>query len=165
MPSKTNSMRLLEARRLPYRACEFPADIHSAEGVAQALGVPAGQVFKTLVVVRERGRPLLVMLPGGTVLDLKLLAQAAGEKSLRMATHKEAEAITGLEVGGISPLSLLAKGFEVYAEEVVLSLPEVYVSAGCRGLNLCLHPSDLLQVTKARTARVAKPENRGEEET
>jgi len=161
---KTNSMRLLDARRVPYQAYEFSPDIHSAEGVAEVLGVPAAQVFKTLVVVRERGRPMLVMLPGGTALDLKLLAPAVGEKSLRMATHREAESITGLQVGGISALSLVAKGFDVYADEAILSLPEVYVSAGRRGTNLRMRPSDLLQVTKARTVRVARAENKGKEE-
>jgi len=166
MPSKvkTNAMRLLDARRIWYEAHEFSPDIHSAEGVAEALGVPAAQVFKTLVVIRERGRPLLVMIPGGTELDLKLLAQATGEKSLRMATHREAESLTGLQVGGISALSLLDKGFEVYADESILALREVYVSAGRRGINLRLRADDLLQVTKARAVSAARAENTGKEE-
>ena len=116
------------------------------------MGVPPDHVFKTLVVLRERGRPLLALVPGPRALDLKLLAKAAGEKKLHMATHKEAEALTGLEVGGISALALLNKGFEVYADESIRSLSEVYVSAGQRGINLSLRPQDLLQVTHAKVA-------------
>jgi len=153
---KTNSMRMLESRRIPYQAHEFAADIHSADGVADVLGVPPSRVYKTLVVMRKGGRPLLVIVPGDRTLDLKLLAKAVGEKRLRMATHKEAEAITGLEVGGISALALFHKHFDVYADEAILSLSTVYVSAGRRGINLSLRPADLLQVTDARTAQVTR---------
>jgi Cys-tRNA(Pro)/Cys-tRNA(Cys) deacylase len=151
---KTNSMRLLESRRIPYQVHEFSSEIRSAEDAAQAMGARPEHVFKTLVVLRERRRPLLVMVPGNRALDLKLLAEAAGEKKLRMATRKEAEDLTGLEVGGISALALLNKGFDVYADEMVLGLAEVYVSAGQRGINLSLRPQDLLQLTRARVAAV-----------
>lgn len=155
MKQKTNSMRLLEARRIPYQVHEFSTDIRSAEGAAQVMGAPPSHVYKTLVVLRERGRPLLVMVPGDRALDLKLLAKAAGEKRLHMATHNEAEALTGLEVGGISALALLNKGFEIYADEAMLELPQVYVSAGQRGIDLGLRPQDLLQVTRARVAAIS----------
>jgi len=154
MKQKTNSMRLLESRHIPYQVHEFSTEIRSAEDAAQVMGVPPDQVFKTLVVLRERGRALLVMVPGNKALDLKLLAKAAGEKKLHMATHNEAEAVTGLEVGGISALALLNTGLDVYADEAILSLPLVYVSAGSRGINLSLRPRDLLQVTRARTGPV-----------
>jgi len=154
---KTNSMRLLESHRIPYQAYEFSTDIRSAEGVAEVLAVPHNQIYKTLVITRERGQPLLVMIPGDKTLDLKLLAKSIGEKKLRMATHKEAEALTGLEIGGISALSLVHKGFDVYADEAILSLDEVYVSAGRCGINLALRPSDLLRITKARTVGTTRP--------
>jgi Cys-tRNA(Pro)/Cys-tRNA(Cys) deacylase len=162
MKQKTNSMRLLESRHIAYRVHEFSTEIRSAEDAAQVMGARPSQVFKTLVVLRERGRPLLVIVPGNKALDLKLLAKAAGEKKLHMATHKEAEALTGLEVGGISALALLNKGFDVYADEAILSLPEVYVSAGQRGINLSLRPQDLLQVTRARVAAVSGAQPEGE---
>jgi Cys-tRNA(Pro)/Cys-tRNA(Cys) deacylase len=155
MKSKTNSMRLLESRHIPYQVHEFSTEIRSAEDAAQVMGAPPDHVYKTLVVLRERGRPLLVIVPGNKALDLKLLAKSAGEKKLHMATHKEAEALTGLEVGGISALALLNKGFDVYADESIRSLSEVYVSAGTRGINLSLRPQDLLQVTRARVAAVS----------
>lgn len=148
-------MRLLESRHIDYQVHEFSNEIRSAEDAAEVMGAPPDHVFKTLVVLRERGRPLLVLVPGNKALDLRLLARATGEKKLHMATHKEAEALTGLEVGGISALALLNKGFEVYADETIRSLTEVYVSAGTRGVNLSLRPQDLLQLTRARVAPVA----------
>jgi Cys-tRNA(Pro)/Cys-tRNA(Cys) deacylase len=161
MKQKTNSMRLLESRHIPYQVHEFSNEIRSAKDAAQVMGAAPDHVFKTLVVLRERGRPLLVLVPGNQALDLKLLAKAIGEKKLHMATHKEAEALTGLEVGGISALALLNRGFDVIADEAILSLPQVYVSAGQRGINLSLRPQDLLQLTRARVAAVcgAQAEN------
>ena len=152
---KTNSMRILDARKVPYCVHEFSADVRSAEDAAEVMGVPSRWVYKTLVVKRERGRPLLVMVGGDQALNLKALAKAIDEKKLSMATHKEAEAITGLQVGGISALCLLNKGLQVYADDAIASCPEVHVSAGVRGVNLSLTPADLLRVTKARLVRVA----------
>jgi len=147
---KNNVLRLLEARKVPYQAFTYSEDIHSAEGAAEAMGVPREQVYKTLVVLRERGRPLLVMVPGGHQLDLRCLAKALGEKKLRMATQREAESLTGLLVGGISALALLHKGFEVCIDASVRNYEQVHVSAGQRGLNVRLAVADLVRITGAR---------------
>ena len=147
---KTNAMRALDQRRIPYTAHTFSPDIHSADGVADVLGVPAATVYKTLVVLRPRGHPLLVMVAGDRELDLRLLARSLGEKSLQMATHKEAESLTGLQVGGISALALLGRGFDVCIDQPALSLDQVFVSAGQRGINLRLPVAHLVQVTGAR---------------
>ena len=84
MAYKNNAMRMLEARGVSYETYTFPPEIHSAEGVAQVMGFPANQVYKTLVVIRKQGKPLLVMVAGHRELDLKRLAKAVGEKKLRM---------------------------------------------------------------------------------
>lgn len=157
MKTRTNSMRVLESHHVAYEAFEFSSEFRSADEAARAMGAPIHQVFKTLVVLRERGRALLVMVPGDRALDLKLLAQATGDKKLHMASHSEAEALTGLEVGGISAIALLNKGFDVYADESLAGLESVYVSAGARGVNLRLKPQDLIQVTRARLAPVSAP--------
>ena len=150
MADKNNAMRMLEARGVPYEVYTFPPEIHSADGVAQVVGTPASQVYKTLVVVRKQGKPLLVMIAGDRELDLKRLAKAVGEKRLRMATYREAESLTGLEVGGISPLALLNRGFDVYIDRAATKLRRVLVSAGCRGINLGMTVEDLIRVTKAK---------------
>jgi len=150
MAEKNNAMRMLEARGAPYETYTFPPEIHSAEGVAQVVGVPVSQVYKTLVVVRKQGKPLLVMIAGDQELDLKRLATAVGEKKLRMASYKEAESLTGLQVGGISALALLNQGFDVYIDRAATRLKRVLVSAGRRGINLGIAVEDLIRVTKAK---------------
>jgi Cys-tRNA(Pro)/Cys-tRNA(Cys) deacylase len=155
---RTNSMRLLESRRVPYTAHYFSPSIHSADGVAEALGVPAAQVFKTLVALPQRGKPLLAIVPGDRELDLKALAKAAGDKKVHMATQKEAEALTGLQVGGISALALLDKGFRVFLDASAEGFDTILVSAGERGINLQLPVADLVRLTRARLAPLATAE-------
>ena len=93
---------LLESRKIAYTAHHYPAERMSAVEVAEHIGMPPGQVFKTLVVlpVVSRPRPLLAIIPGDRELDLKKAAAAVGEKKVRMATQNEAESLTRLQVGG-----------------------------------------------------------------
>jgi Cys-tRNA(Pro)/Cys-tRNA(Cys) deacylase len=152
---KTNAMRVLDARKIPYQVCEYSDEIHSTDGVAAALGVAESLVYKTLVVLPEApGRkPMLVIVPGPREINLRQLAKEIGEKSLRMATHKEAEGLTGLKVGGISALALLNRGFAIFIDASAAGLDEVYVSAGQRGINLRLKAADLIRATNARAVR------------
>ncbi len=147
---KTNAMRFLEGHKIPYEAFAYAPEIHSATEVADVLGFPRSEVYKTLVVLREKGKPLLVIVAGDREIDLRRLAKSVGEKSLRMATHKEAEKLTGLQVGGISALALMNRGFDVYLDRPALALEYFLVSAGRRGINLRLRVADLLKVTRAR---------------
>lgn len=156
-PIKTNAMRVLEAQKIAYEVKFYSDQIHSAVEAAEVLGVPAAQVFKTLVVLpeSEKGRPLLVVVPGGQELDLKLLGQQpeVGEKKLRMATQREAESLTGLLVGGISALALLQKNFRVFIDNSALELEQMYVNGGQRGVNVRLDPADFIRITKAQPVR------------
>ncbi len=146
---KTNAMRLLDKRHIPYTAFTYAETLHSAPEVAQALGIPAGQIFKTLVVFADERRHLLVALPGNRELEPRLVARAVGAKQVRMAPQREAERLTGLKVGGISPLALLDKPFEIYLDASATALDELYINGGQRGLNLRLRVADLLAVTGA----------------
>lgn len=146
---KTNALRLLEAHSIPYQLFTFSPEIHSAVEVAQTLGLPPHEVYKTLVVLRPQGRPLLVMIAGDRELDLKRVAAAMGEKKVRMATQREAETLTGLQVGGISALALLGRPFDVFIDRAALALQHIVVSAGKRGMNVRLAVADLLRVTRA----------------
>ncbi|MBC8444647.1 MAG: aminoacyl-tRNA deacylase [Chloroflexi bacterium] len=147
---RTNTMRLLDALHVPYEVLTFSADIHSGTGVADAVGLDPSTVYKTLVVRRPQGKPLLVMVAGDETVDLGALAASVGEKKLSMAAHREAESLTGLQVGGISALALLNKGFDVCIDRAAQHLERVTVSAGQRGINLCLSVADLFRVTGAR---------------
>lgn len=152
MPVRNNVTRLLDARKVAYAPVEYDPDrFHSATEVAELVGAPAAQVFKTIVVLRaERGkRPMLVIVPGDREIDLRRLAAELGEKKLRVATQREAETLTRLQVGGISALALLGRGFEVYLDRGAERFADdgIYVSAGQRGLNVRLRPADLLILT------------------
>jgi Cys-tRNA(Pro)/Cys-tRNA(Cys) deacylase len=160
MPFRNNVTRLLDQRQIPYSVFELPPEKHSAEETAELLGVPPEQVYKTLVVLREtKGKkPLLVMAPAGRDLDLKVLGQSlGGEKKLRMATQHEAEALTGLQTGGISALALLNKGFEICLDRSALALLSLHVSAGERGANLRLPVQALVALTRARLVDTREP--------
>src|SRR5262245_5643014 len=137
-------MRVLEAQGVRYEVLSFPEMIHSAVGVAAYFGLPPAQVYKTLVVVLSQGKPALVLIAADREIQLKRLAQALGEKKLRMATQKEAEAWTGLKVGGISALALLHCGFPVYVDRAAAALDEIIVSAGQRGMDIRLTVPDLV---------------------
>ncbi|MEO7001436.1 MAG: YbaK/EbsC family protein [Ktedonobacterales bacterium] len=151
--AKTNAMRALDARHIAYEVFTYPEEIHAAEGVAELLGVPAGHVFKTLVALADQSRHLLVVTPGDRELDLRLVARGVGAKAARMAAQREAERLTGLKVGGISPLALLnqpGKRFEVYLDVPGAALDALYINGGQRGVNLHLRVADLLAVTGAQ---------------
>jgi Cys-tRNA(Pro)/Cys-tRNA(Cys) deacylase len=144
---KTHAMRVLDARGIPYTTTAYDDSgaFHTAEEAAALLGQPPDAIYKTLVVLGEsdpRRKPLLVMVPSNAQLDLKRLAETTGEKKLRMATQKEAEKLTGMQVGGISALGLKRPAaFDVLIDDRVLSLPSVHVSAGERGIDLpCPRP-------------------------
>ena len=149
-PTSTNVTRLLDDRKVDYDIFTFPSDIHSAQGVSEVVGVPVERVYKSLVVMREHGKPLVVMVGGDRELSLKDVARAVGEKKVRMATVREAESLTGLKVGGISALALLSKPFELYIDERVLEHNRVLLSAGKRGVNIQLAVSDLIVLSSAQ---------------
>ncbi len=158
---KTNSMRLLDSRHVPYIVHTFSDSIRSAVEVAEVIGLPPSQVYKTLVVLRPKGKPMLVIIAGDRELDLRLLAANLGEKKLRMATHAEAEELTGLKVGGISALSLLNRGFDIYLDKPALDLDQIVVSAGQRGINLQLSVKDFVKVIRPRIVAATEESSPG----
>jgi Cys-tRNA(Pro)/Cys-tRNA(Cys) deacylase len=163
--AKTNALRLLDAKRVAYEALTYDPEIHSAVSVAEALDVPPHQVYKTLVVLREEvgGRPLLVMIAGPEELDLRLLARSLDAKAVRMAPHREAERLTGLQVGGIGALALVDRPFEPCIERAALDLDWVLVNGGRRGLNLRVGVRDLMRLTGARVIDAVRREARTSE--
>ena len=146
-----NITRLLDARKIRYTAYETPPEKLGALDVAHLLDVEPASVFKTIVVTREKPKkPLLVVVPGSHNVDLKLLASALGEKKVHLPTEREAEQLTGLQAGGISPLALINKGFQVVIDSSSQNFTEIHVSGGQRGINIRLSPDDLAKLTNAR---------------
>jgi Cys-tRNA(Pro)/Cys-tRNA(Cys) deacylase len=152
-----NVTRLLDSHKIPYTAFEFPPEKIGAVEVAHLLGVEPEQVFKTIVVAREgKGKPILALTPGPAEVDLKALAKAAGEKKLVLPTEREAERLTGLLAGGISPLALLNRGFQVLIDETAQLFDEIYISGGQRGLDILLPVQALIDLTGAAFADFAR---------
>lgn len=156
MVKKTVVVRLLEGKKVGHQVCEYPTDITDATEVAHRLGAPPGQVFKTLVAYEQPEKKYLVMIPADKQLDLKKLAKAVGAKKMKMATHKEAESFTGLQVGGISALALLNRGFKMLLAEEAKAFEGIFISAGERGINVKIGVQDLLKLTNARVVDVAE---------
>ncbi len=154
----TPAVRALERARVahtlhPYDP-EHPGDQGHGEAAVAALGADPRQVFKTLVA-RVDGALTVAVVPVSGSLDLKALAAAAGGRKAAMADPADAERTTGYVVGGISPLGQ-RKALPTVVDESALAVPPVMVSAGRRGLQVELPPADLVRLTRARTAPIAK---------
>ena len=120
--------------------------------------MPAEVVFKTLVAQAPSSKkPILALIPSNTSLNLKRLAKALGEKKVAMAGHEDAERLTGLKVGGISPLALLDKGWPVYIDSFAEALPRIVISAGRRGTQVRLGTDKLLELVDGELIDVADP--------
>lgn len=155
MPAN-NVTRLLESRKIQFTAYELPAEKLGALETARLLAVPPEMVFKTIVVLREKpGKPVLAVVPGPNEVDLKLLAAFLGEKKVRLPTEREAEQVTGLQAGGISPLALINKGFQVVLDESARQFEQIHISGGQRGLNVRLPVTALISLTNARLGRIS----------
>jgi len=153
---KNNVTRLLDSQKISYTVFELPAEKLGALETARQIGVPPEQVFKTIVINRDgKGKPILAVVPGPSEVDLKAIAKAINEKKVHLPTEREAERITGLQAGGISPLALLNRGFQVILDESAQNFNELHISGGQRGLNIRLPVPDLIKLVNARTAPIS----------
>ena len=152
-----NVTRLLNSHKIKYTAYELPAEKLGALETARLLNVDPAVVFKTIVVTRDKSKKsLLVVVPGNLAVDLKLVAAALHEKKVYLPTEREAEDLTGLQAGGISPLALINKGFQVVIDSSSQDYEQIHISGGQRGLNIKLSVSDLVKLTNARFGKVSR---------
>lgn len=160
MSAVNNVTRFLDSRKISYHAFDTPAEKLGALETARFLNVDPQLVFKTIVVTRDKPKkPLLAVIPGPWTVDLKRLAAVLGEKKVHLPTEREAEQLTGLQAGGISPLALINKGFQVVIDSSAQGHGEIHVSGGQRGLNIQLAVSDLVRLTNARLASICQESN------
>ena len=147
---KTNAARLLDQLGIHYelRAYEVDPEDLAAETVAAKIGMPAEQVFKTLVARGDRKGLVMAVIPGDQDLDLKALAAAAGERKIQLVPVKELQALTGYIRGGVTALAA-KREFPVYVDETVILFDKISVSAGARGTQLILAPEDYLKAAAA----------------
>ena len=158
MTTTNNVTRMLEARKIAFTAQEVPEEKLSAVEVAALLEIPPEIVFKTIVAKREKkGKPILALVPATGEVNNKALAASLKEKKVHVTTQAEAEALTGLRAGGISPLALINKGFQVIMDISAQSLDEILVSGGQWGLQIRISPKDIAKLTNARFAPISSP--------
>ena len=145
---KTNVMRTLEQKKVPYTAhCYVETGETNGVKVAALLGEPPERVFKTLVTVGKTGRNYVFIVPVAEELDLKKAAKAVGEKSIAMIKAKELLPLTGYVHGGCSPIGM-KKFFRTTLDETAKDCPTIYVSAGKIGYQIQLSPADLARVIR-----------------
>jgi Cys-tRNA(Pro)/Cys-tRNA(Cys) deacylase len=159
---KTNAVRLLEKLGVPYQLREYevdPTDL-TAETVAAKIALPLEQVFKTLVVRGDREGVCLAVVPGNTEVDEKALARASGNRSAEMVPLKEVQALTGYIRGGVTALAG-KRDYPVYLDETAELFDVISVSAGVRGTQILLSPTDYIAAAKAVTAPIAREKPAG----
>jgi Cys-tRNA(Pro)/Cys-tRNA(Cys) deacylase len=157
MPPVNNVTRFLDSHKVSYTIFETPAEKLGAREVAEFLNVPLETVFKTIVVRRDKPKkPILAVVPGPSTVDLKSLAVFLGDKKIYLPTEREAEQLTGLKAGGISPLALINRGFQFVIDASARNYSEIHVSGGRRGLNIKLPVADLINLTNARVASICQ---------
>jgi Cys-tRNA(Pro)/Cys-tRNA(Cys) deacylase len=154
----TPAVKVLETAGVTFHLESYEHDPRTpafGEEAARALGLSADEVFKTLLARLDDGRLVMAIVPVSGQLDLKALARAAGARKARLADPAEAERTTGYVVGGISPLGQ-RKRLPAFLDASALGLEAIHVSGGRRGLEIRLAPGDLLRLTGAREAPLAR---------
>ena len=137
--NKTNVMRLLEKAKIPYEALEYEVDENNLAGVhvAEQIGIPVEQVYKTLVARGDKSGVLVFCIPAAKEINLKKAAAAVGDKKIEMVHVKDLLALTGYIRGGCSPIGM-KKRYPVYIDESIRDHEEITISAGARGCQLKL---------------------------
>ena len=153
---KTNAARLLDKAGISYKLIpyEFDENDLAAQHVADSLGQDIARVFKTLVLHGDKTGHIVCVVPGNGEVDLKALAKVSGNKKVEMIAMKELLGVTGYIRGGCSPVGM-KKRFPTYFHSTAIDHDRIYVSAGVRGLQLEISPSDLIEFVDASVADVA----------
>jgi Cys-tRNA(Pro)/Cys-tRNA(Cys) deacylase len=157
---KTNASRLLDRLGIPYELREYEVDESdlSAETVAQKIGMPLEQVFKTLVVRGQRRGVMLAVVPADGELDPKALARLADDRRVEMVPLKEVQPLTGYIRGGVTALAC-KKDYPVFIDEQVELCDVISVSAGVRGTQILLAPQDYVRATKGTVGEITRPKS------
>ena len=149
---------MLDAAGIAYELREYEVDESdlSAPRVAEKIGMPPEQVFKTLVARGDRNGVCMAVIPGNQALNLKALAAVAGERKIQLVPVKELQSLTGYIRGGVTAFAA-KHDFPVYVDETIELFDVVSVSAGVRGLQILISPADYLRATKGTIAALGQP--------
>ena len=155
---KTNAARLLDRAKIAYELIPYEVDENNlaANHVAEQLGEDISTVFKTLILRGDRTGHLVCVVPGDHEVDLKAAAKVSGNKKVEMIPMKELLPTTGYIRGGCSPIGM-KKRFPKYIHQSCMEHPSIYISAGVRGLQIRVAPSDLIAYCTAQVAQISQP--------
>lgn len=150
--TKTNAARYLDSLGIHYELREYEVNPEefSAIVVAEKVGLPPEQVFKTLLCITHEREHIFAVVPGNAELDFKKLAHAAGTRKTEMASLKEVQPLTGYVRGGVTVFGA-KKAFPIYIDETLQLFEIISVSAGIRGMQLVLAPEDYIRAAEALT--------------
>lgn len=153
---KTNAARLLDRAKIKYELIPYEVDESNlaATHVAEQLGEDIAMVFKTLVLVGDRTGHIVCVVPGNHEVDLKAAARASGNKWVEMIPMKELLPTTGYIRGGCTPIGM-KKRFPTYIHSTALNFPFIYISAGVRGLQIKIAPTDLINFVGAEVGELS----------
>lgn len=154
---KTNAVRLLDGLKIAYELRTYDVDLDdlTATNVARKIGMPAEQVFKTLLTEAPTGEHFFAVVPGDQELDLKKMATAAGVKKVELASLKQVEPLTGYVRGGVTVLAA-RKPYPAIADETIELFDQISISGGLRGLQVILAPTDYLRAAAATVADLTR---------
>jgi len=150
---KTNAMRMLCAAKISFEVLEYEVDENDLSGmhIAEQVGYPPEQMFKTLVAKGDKTGPLVFCVPVAEEIDLRRAAAITGNKKIEMIHVKDLLALTGYIRGGVSPIGMKKK-FPTWVHESALQFERITVSSGTRGAQLLLDRDELLRFIDAKTA-------------
>lgn len=153
MAEKTNAARILDRLKIPYEIVEYKVDPDNLDAlhVATELNEPIEQVYKTLVLRGDKTGIFVCVIAGDKEVDLKKAAKVSGNKRAEMIHLKELQPLTGYIRGGCTALGM-KKTYPVYLSENAMGFPFFYISAGKRGAQLKLSPTDYVKATGATTS-------------
>jgi Cys-tRNA(Pro)/Cys-tRNA(Cys) deacylase len=154
---KTNAVRALDKLDIAYQLLPYEVDPDdlAAESTAEKVGLPAEQVFKTLVVRGDRTGICLAVIPGNQQLNLKALAKLTGNRKVEPVALKEVQPLTGYIRGGVTALAC-KRPYPVFVDETIELFEQVAVSAGMRGLMIQLAPGDYLRAVSGTLGDIAE---------
>ena len=154
---KTNAVRQLDRLGIQYELREYEVDDEHLDAgtVAEKIGLPPEQVFKTLAARGDRTGVLIAVVPGNAELDVKALARLTGDRRVELVPLKEVQPLTGYVRGGVTALGL-KRDYPVYADETIELFELISVSAGVRGTQILLAPSDYLRAVNATLGPIAR---------
>ena len=148
--SKTNAARLLDQKKINYQLIPYEVDEQRLDAghVAESLGENIEQVFKTLVLKGDKSGYFVCVIPGNHEVDLKKAAKVSGNKNCDLIPMKDLLPTTGYIRGGCSPIGM-KKPFPTYIHTTAADFDHIYISAGVRGLQIQIAPTDLITVSNA----------------